>query len=276
VAGPGAAINLGRESEIINGFQAAAAGFGHHNQMGAFFAGLLCLGLAAFFSGALPSLALAGIAASLVGLAVSYSRGAWAGAAFVSYFVVARSPARRPWVGILALAAVGLFAYFGPSAAFRERLANLFSDSNRIEHFRAVWKLWDGHAWWGWGSDGLDAQAKAVAATLADLSDEGRAAFAHHLHNSYLQIGLSWGWPALLGWLIFFYGARTRVAEAWDHPRAKVWALGLVSAALAFALQAGTDFLLIHARGLAVSLAWGLMLAAMKLAWRKDTLAAGI
>jgi O-antigen ligase len=273
LGGPGSPLNTGRELEFIHGFQAGAAGFGHHNQMGAFFVSALCLGVAAWSSGVDRAWSGLGILAALLGLLASFSRGAWAGAILALLCCLPLLPAKGRWVLLGLMAGAALLALFGPSDALRQRAGSMAADPDRAEHFRAAWSLWQGHAWWGWGAEGLQAQAKVVAAGLEGVSAEGRASFASHLHNTYLQVGLSWGWPALLGWLLFLCLPLKRIWKGLAQPQTRTWALALLASMLGFMLQASTDVLIIHARGLAVSLCWGLMICGLRLAWAEVPLA---
>jgi putative inorganic carbon (HCO3(-)) transporter len=259
VAGPGAPLNQGREIEVIWGFQAAAAGMGHHNQLGAFLAALLCLAWASWHSGLERPWALAALILGAAALLASYSRGAWVGAAAAGAVLVFLAP----WRWRLALIGCGILlllaGYFGPSEAFRTRLQGLGGDSDRAAHLRLAWGLWEGHQLWGWGTANLEIQLKSVAESLP-LGAEARRAFSSHLHNSYLQQGLEWGAPVLLAWLLFFLKP---LGEAWARRRSP-FALALAAAMLAFFLQAATDLVTLHARGMAIAFCWGLMLAGLR------------
>jgi O-antigen ligase len=258
--GPGSALNQGRESEVIWGFQAAAAGMGHHNQLGAFLAAFLCLAAGAALAGVERPWALAALAFGAAALLASYSRGAWAGALLAFLMLVFLLPKKLRLAFLAAGALLLLAGLFGPSEAFRTRLGSLGRDPDRAAYLRAAWGLWDGHALWGWGTAGLHAALLGVAESLP-LSPEARQAFSSHLHNSYLQFGLEWGAPALALGALFFMAPAMAALKSASRP----FGLALLAAMAAFFLQAATDLVALHARGMAVAFCWGLMLAGLRL-----------
>ena len=259
LAGPGSSLNAGREIEIIRGFQAASAGFGHHNQLGAFLVAALALCAALLFAGELKRWAWAGLALSMAALVCSYSRGAWVGSLVVmAVLVVLLKPRQRYWIFGLGIAFLALAWIFSP--ALQGRLMGLFSDPDREIHRRALKTLEVGHGWWGWGTEQLQTQLKAVAAGLP-LSEEARHSFSSHAHNFYLQQVLAFGWPVLVLWAAALAGL---IQLGWRLTRvsgSRSFALAFLGALIAFALQSYTDLLTLHARGLAISMIWGLLLA---------------
>ena len=261
-AGPGAWINLGRESEVFGAFQAGAGGMGHHNQMAAFLIAALCLATASVMLGLHSGLSKASLALGLAALVCSYSRGAWAAALLALVpLAMALSPLARRRL-LMGLLAGLLLVAFGPFHALHERLSKILADSNRIVYWSSAWSLWDGHSLWGWGVSGLDAEIKRIVAGLP-FTEAGRHAFSFHLHNYYLQSGLSFGWPVWLAWawLLWLPSSRARLAFASKDQQKVAVALALFAALLAFGVQSFTDVLFIHARGMQVALCWGLLLA---------------
>jgi hypothetical protein len=260
MAGPGSALNVGREVELIHGFQAAAAGMGHHNQLGAFLASAVTASAALLLAGREKGWAWTGLGVAVVALLCSYSRGAWLGAALAAGFLLARAPRRWALAGLGAMVLALLLAWSWPGGAFRERLSSLTADSERDLHRSAILSAGEGHALWGLGPQGLDAAVQASAVTLGGGTPH--LAFSEHAHNSWLQWGMTWGWPVLLLWLLalapLWHSLRTGLL------RSSPLAWGMLGALAAFGLQAYTDHLFLHARGAAVALVWGLLLAELQ------------
>jgi O-antigen ligase len=259
-AGQGSALNAGREVELIHGFQAAAAGMGHHNQLGAFLASAVAALAALILAGRERAWAWPALGLALAALLCSYSRGAWLGAALAAGLLLARAP-RRWALAVLAAAALALLlAWSWPGGAFRERLSSLTADSERDLHRSAILSASEGHGLWGLGPQGLDAAVRASAVERGGGSPH--PAFAAHAHNTWLEWGLAWGWPVLALWLLALAPLWRALTAGLRRSTPLAW--GLLGALAAFGLQAYTDHLLLHARGAAVALVWGLLLAELQ------------
>jgi O-antigen ligase len=87
-----------------------------------------------------------------------------------------------------------------------------------------------------------------------------------HLHNQWLQWGVEYGLVGILAWLLFFaalfFGALQ--SARWGDGRQRLCGVALAVCILALAVQQSSDLLMLHARGLQISLFWGLCLAGMK------------
>jgi hypothetical protein len=264
-SGPSSALSRGHEIEVSSGFQPAWAGMSHHNQWGAFLVAWLALALAAALSGTERKLALAALALGLPALACSYSRGAWLGAVLVAAGIFWVLP-RRAKGALLGLGALGLLAgLFGPSTAFRDRVATLFQAGDRASFTVDLLQRTQGLPVWGLGEKGLQ-QLLADLGPALSVNPDARLAFTSHTHNFYLQQALAWGWPVLLAWALLLMPALASVRSGWAKGgAARLWALALAGAMAGFLLQSATDLLTLHARGAAVTLCWGLLLAGLRL-----------
>lgn len=258
-AGPGAAMNAGHEGEVFYGMhQAAASFFQHHNQFGAFLAAAVPFSVAA----EAPLLALGGLAA----LYASYSRGASLGLILGLVPQAWAYPWRRTLTAatLLGLALAGGMAL---SPALRLRAASVFDAANNSDRalLRGIGRdmAAEGSAWWGRGPGTVQAELPQRLERL-ELRPQDRAMFQSHLHDQWLQWRVELGWPGVLAWAVFF-GAL--VATSWRRLRpglgGRAYALALAVAVIAFAAQAFTDRLALHARGLDIALLWGLCLAGM-------------
>ena len=176
---------------------------------------------------------------------------------FVGALAAAIVLPRRWAAGLsLGLALVVSLLAWGPSDYLRHRLAAVADDGDRAQLLRVAWKLWDGDLVWGHGPGSI--HRELTGQVLAPGRPDTDLAFHAHLHNTYLQWAVEFGLPAALLPL----GLMVALAwMAWRRRRVHpAWAAAALAVLCAFALQAGTDVLTLHARGAAISLWWGLIL----------------
>jgi O-antigen ligase len=256
--GPGAALNAGHEAEVFYGaHQAASSFFQHHNQFGAFLGAAIPFALAA---GA-PLLALLGAGA----LYASYSRGAAAGLALGCLGFSWALPRRLLWQGAL-IVGLALGLGLSVSAPLRTRVASVFDPAQNQD--RALLRglghdMLQGQRWWGRGPGTVAMELPQRLATL-ELRPQDRAMFSAHLHDQWLEWQVELGAAGVLAWAFFFacllVAALKRILQ---RGPGRAYALALGVAVLAYAAQSFTDRLGLHARGLDISLLWGLCLAGM-------------
>ena len=265
-SGPGSWLNAGREAEVMGAFQAAAAGMGHHNQYGAYFAAALPLSLAAISVPRWRRGALACTLLCALALGASASRGAWLGLALG---VLAALPllGGRARAALLGAALVGtLVLAAGPFDALRTRARRAFDDPDRGHLAGVALQVWNGAWQWGRGPGAIARELPALAKMPG--RPDAEQAFSAHLHNTYLQWAVEFGLMAallplaLLAWLAL---------QAWKASgSAQAWGAALLAMLAAFAFQAMTDVLTLHARGAALSLCWGMAWALLRSPMRAE------
>jgi O-antigen ligase len=241
----------------------------------------------------LPLLGVAGL--TLAGLLLSWSRGAWLGAAsavlvmavaltaalLASAAISERSAGRQALrilllCGLLA-ASVGLLgaADLLP-VAITDRLGSIPSDFlvvqdirtvkvtnenfatvERVAHWWAGWRMWEDHPWTGVG---IGNYATAYPTyNLAGWEDP-----LGHAHNFYINMGAEAGTLGLAAYLIFLGAALWqsarglfRATTSWQ----RALALGILGILVARIVQDGLDNLWVHAMGVQVALLLGLLSA---------------
>jgi len=136
--------------------------------------------------------------ASLAGLAVTYTRGAWIGFAAG---VLALCPAirRRRWLLAAGFLVVSVVVMAGPQH-LRERVVTMTNPDDvtvkeRIYMWRSGIAMWREHPWLGVGPGGVKREFRNYAQAEALRKRTG------HLHNSALQILVELGVAGLLAWL---------------------------------------------------------------------------
>jgi O-antigen ligase len=257
--GPGGALNAGHEAEVFYGaHQAVSAFFQHHNQFGAFLAAALPFALAA---GA-PLLALLGAGA----LYATYSRGAAAGLVLGGLGFSWALPRRLLWQGGL-IVGLALAAGLSVSAPLRTRVSSVFDPSQNQDRalLRGVGReILQEHRWWGRGPGTVAVELPQRLQSM-DLRPQDRAMFSAHLHDQWLEWQVELGAAGVLAWA-FFFGCLVLAAlrHILSRRPGRGYALALGVAVLAYAAQSFTDRLGLHARGLEISLLWGLCLAGLQ------------
>jgi O-antigen ligase len=176
------------------------------------------------------------IVAALLG---TYTRGSWIG-----FVVGALWLLRKRWTSLLSLAVVGfLFFLLGPSDA-RDRLVSIFDPGHPRNVERVL--IWQ-HGVSLVQERPLFGTGPLIPAELMErevVTPDGVIRVHSHMHNSYLQIAVSMGIPALLvflWWIVALFRTATRAAH---HPVRNLWEEGLVVAypALLLALLANGLF----------------------------------
>lgn len=260
VLGPGHPLNAGHEIEVLYGtWQATASFFQHHNQAAAAFVASLALATALAWQE--PRWAWSALALLLsAALIATASRGAWVGVAVGILLALFKLPRRAALMAGAALILVAVLGLVFGGSALRTRISSL----GKPQSDRAM--IWQqgvaiaGPAWaWGRGPGAVQAELPQRIAAIPGLDPQDSRQYASHLHSQWLQAWVELGLLGLLAWA-FLLGALLR--RAWSAP--SPWGPALLVALTAFALQASTDLLTLHARGMAVALCWGLLLAQME------------
>lgn len=241
------------------------------------------------------ALVLATAAVTGVGLILSWSRGAWLGAAAGLTLIVlgwaalllgrGRAAANRRLRGrlslglwltvalVLLLLAVGGLRLFPGAISMRVesalstftsldvRGADItnanFATLERVAHWQAAWNMWRAHFWTGVG-------AGNYAAAYPDYRLSKWAAPLGHAHNLYFNIGAETGLLGLLAYLLFAAAAAWHIgrvaarADEWLTRSIAVGALGVLGA---LAIHNFFDNLYVHAMGVHLALVLGLVSA---------------
>ena len=230
---------------------------------------------------------------TLGGLLLSWSRGAWLGAAgallvmaiaFTASLLASSTASERATGGralrILLLggflaASVGLLgaADLLPTA-ITDRLGSIASDSlvvqdirtvkvkdenfaavERVAHWWAGWRMWEDHPWTGVGIGNY-------ATAYPNYNLAGWEDPLGHAHNFYINMGAEAGTLGLSAYLIFL------VAALWQTGRSlfgatNAWqralGLGILGILVARIVQDGLDNLWVHSMGVQVALLLGLL-----------------
>lgn len=260
IAGSTASLNAGRASEVFpGGFMAAAAGMGHHNQLGATLVAGLFLCFAALRARGLRSWAWAGLALGSAALVCTLSRGAWASLLLAGLLLSPLLKGKVRWMPWALAGAAVLLVLALPGNPIAQRARILFADSERGKVAALAMQLQAQAPWLGHGPGWVHEHWGAAVQSLGFLP-EPTAAFAMHPHNFYALQGLDGGLLLLGAWAVLVVLALGWAWRSLADP-GRAWGLALLGALLAFGIQAFTDVPVVHARGLALSLAWGLMLA---------------
>lgn len=199
-------------------------------------AGFLLLGtsLAAILGmthrGVLRLLALCAVVAQVWALALTYSRGGYAGlATFLAVSAAVLWPERRRAWPVLAMAVLVAGAAVARLPAVGLRASSLGPGqedtvASRLFIWRATLRVWSSHRMWGTGLGTFNAayspaRPAGVHATYAMLAVPGSA------HNDYLQLLAETGLAgvALLGAVLVGVGARAAVRYTRDPPEARIW-----------------------------------------------------
>jgi putative inorganic carbon (HCO3(-)) transporter len=241
------------------------------------------------------ALLLAVVGITLGGLLLSWSRGAWLGAAaalvvmaiaftaslLASSTATERAAGRRALrvllLGGVMLASVGLLgaADLLPSA-ITVRLGSMASDLQvlkdirtvkvtdenfatveRVAHWWSGWRMWEDHPWTGVG---IGNYATAYPAyNLAGWEDP-----LGHAHNFYINMGAEAGTLGLSAYLIFLFAALWQAGRCLfgaTNTWQRALALGILGILVARIIQDGLDSLWVHAMGIQMALLLGLLSA---------------
>jgi O-antigen ligase len=245
-----------------NGMILAHSFFGHHNSFGAFLLGFIPLSAASAALGrrAWAMAGLAALSAGLAALALTFSRGSWAGLALGALAAGFLLPGRWkliPPIGVLALA-LGIFAL--PLEQLQMRVVSAFDDPHRAILRAIGLQVMDGY--WAWGA-GFGSVARELPRRVMCLPIEGGelANMSRHLHNAYLMVLVEGGVASLAAWLCLMTSPLLLALWAWRRGQGRAWVLAFVVAWAGIMAQSFTDLPLGYARGVGVGLCWGLMLA---------------
>jgi O-antigen ligase len=257
--GPGSALTAAHSVETLGGqFQQAYSVFQHHNQFGAYLVAALTLTCTVAVTGSWPVLSrLAGVL-GLLAILATVSRGSWLALLLVAALLCLAWPKLRQGLILGALLVLGLALLLKPQMVL-ERLqasVSLQGNQDRILIYTHALELAQGHRAWGAGPGTVARDWPAKVASLG-LSADNTRDFSAHVHNLWLQVLVDSGVAGLLAWALWLAFS---VKSLWrGAPPLLAWAL--LAAVLAFVMQSFTDVLILHARGLAISLQWGLLAA---------------
>jgi O-antigen ligase len=198
----------------------------------------------------------------LGGLAVTFSRGGWVGAAggmlLLLGFLVCHRNHRLRAVLVLAvlLLAGGIFTshILSNSVTYMRRVVNpdapgarVLDTYSRIEMWDSAARMWQDHPWWGVGPGEFDYQFREYRPEAFQVRPE-------HVHNDYLELFADWG---VAGVVIVFTGIGLFVfglVRSWPHVRREendfgsgmssryAFFLGAVSGLFALAVHSVVDF----------------------------------
>lgn len=290
---------------IDNRFYRAFGSFGQPNPFGGFMGLMLPLALAAALGfgwrwwrkigaprrqpGALAIMAyyLACAALLAAGVLMSWSRGAWLGAAAALVTLVFAVP-RRWWagallVGVLAAGASGLAALGLLPASVADRVSSAFSETfsitdvrgvaitgenyalvERLAHWQAAVNMATGHPWLGVGFGGYEA-AYPEYRLIAWRFPLG------HAHNYYLNVlaetGMIGAASFAATWLMILW--LTWRARAHRDVQAHLMAAGLLGAWAYLAVHSLTDNLFVNNLFIHIGCMLGLLAVLYNQAWHK-------
>ena len=258
--GPSGAMNAGRSSEIFpGGFMAAAAGLGHHNQLGAALVAGLFLCAAALRTRHLRAWAWTGLLLGAAALVCTLSRGAWGGLLLAGLLISPLLKGRARWIPWALAGALALLVLLLPGNPVASRARILFSDTERGKVAALATQLEEQEPWLGHGPGWVHEHWGAAVQSLGFLPAP-TAAFSMHPHDFYALQLLDGGLLLLSAWAVLALLALNWAWRGLEGPGRR-WGLALLGALGAFGLQALVDVPVLHARGLELGLAWGLMLA---------------
>ncbi len=243
------------------------------------------------------TLALAGICGVLaLGLALSWSRGAWLGAlaglgavALTWLTVILTGAAGDPATQALrrrvvtlawaAVALVVLFVLLGGfnllPAAIESRIgsaiatfttldargANItdanFATMERVAHWQAAWGMWRDHFWTGVGIGNYEAAYASYRLPKWPYA-------LGHAHNIYFNMAAEIGFIGLVAYLVFVVSAlwhSWRVARRSSEPAVRGVAIGVLGVLVALAVHNFFDNMYVHGMGVHLALALGLVSA---------------
>ncbi|RME48292.1 MAG: hypothetical protein D6791_03690 [Chloroflexi bacterium] len=247
----------------------------------------------------LPStIALLGIAGVLVlGLGLSWSRGAWLGAAAGLTAVAvawpmailadeavdsaARTLRRRvvglTWLGVavivLAVLLGGLNVVPAPIArridsavatftTLDARGANItdanFATLERVAHWQAAWEMWRDHFWTGVGIGNYEAAYPQYRLPKWPYA-------LGHAHNIYFNMAAETGFLGLMAYLAFVFAALWHcwcIARGSSAPAIRGLAIGVLGVLVALGVHNLFDNMYVHAMGVQLALALGVVSAA--------------
>lgn len=158
-------------------------------------------------------------------LLASYTRGSWLGFALGALWLL-----RRRWTALLSLVVVGsLFFVLGPNDA-RDRVASIFDPA----HPRNVERLliWE-HGLELVRERPLTGTGLVIPSELLErevVTPDGVRRVHSHMHNSYLQIAVTMGIPALLVFAWLVVALFREAGRAARHTFRNLWEEGLVAA----------------------------------------------
>jgi putative inorganic carbon (HCO3(-)) transporter len=175
---------------------------------------------------------------SLLGLAATYTRGAWIG--FVSGALSLWPSIRwRRWLLAVGFLMMGVAILAGPQRLRERALTMTDPDDVTVKERTYMWRsgitMWREHPWLGVGPGGIKREYRHYAMPEALMKRTG------HLHNSALQILVETGVAGLLAWLWLwaaFFTAAVRLLRRLPAPADRERAL------LAGSIAAITGFLI--------------------------------
>jgi O-antigen ligase len=257
--GPGSALTAAHSVETLGGqFQQAYSVFQHHNQFGAYLVAALTLTCTIAATGSWPALSRVAGVLGLLAILATVSRGSWLSLLLVAAVLCMVWPKLRKGLLLGGLLALGLALLVRPQMML-ERLhasVSLQGNQDRVLIYTHALELAQGHLAWGAGP-GTVAREWPVKVASLGLSPDNTRDFSAHVHNLWLQVLIESGIAGLLAWA-FWLACSVKVLWR-GAPPLLAWAL--LGALMGFVLQSFTDVTILHARGLAISLQWGLLAA---------------
>jgi putative inorganic carbon (hco3(-)) transporter len=182
-----------------------------------------------------PWLAIASCA-SLLGLAATYTRGAWVGFASGVLALWPQIRSRR-WLLVVGFLVIGVTILAGPRHLRERALTMTDLDDVTVRERTYMWRsgiaMWREHPWLGVGPGGVKREYRNYALAEALRQRTG------HLHNSAVQILVETGVAGLLAWLWLwaaFYTEAVRVFRRLpaDATRERALVAGSIAAITGF------------------------------------------
>ena len=254
---------------VLTAYPGRASGtFISPNNFSCFIAMLLPLALAYLIAGRIgvvPRILLGYAVLTMVaGLAVTFSRGGYLGAAagFFMLLGILLGHRNHRWKAmvllLLVVGGIGLFAtlYLTKTVGYMQRIkkpdaasnsSGMYEMSSRLIMWGAAVKMWEDHVWWGVGPAHYDYRFREYRPESMQMRPD-------RAHNDYLNLLADWG---VAGGVIVFAGMGVFIftlAKTWPHVRREVkdfghgqsnryaFFVGAVGGLTALAVHSFTDF----------------------------------
>lgn len=182
--------------------------------------------------------------------------GAWLGATLGTLFLIAGGLRLLPPT-VTARLASGLATFTTLDARGAVITDANFATLERVAHWQAAADMWRDHFWTGVGIGNY-------AAVYAEYALPKWPDPLGHAHNVYLNMAAETGFVGLLAYLVFVGAAlwhTWRVARQVTHPLARGMAVGVLGVLVALAVHNLFDNMYVHAMGIHLALALGLVSA---------------
>jgi O-antigen ligase len=165
-------------------------------------------------------------------LALTLTRSAWVGLVIAGAFIILLY---RPKALILVPVVIALFLLASPQPMKRRALSifslHNYANKQRIEYFKAGWKIIREFPLHGTGPDTVDMVFQNPKYGLSEVSRQNV-----HLHNNLIQIGAERGVPTLLAWVSFIVWAFYSLLKRLRNKDSPVFPYAAAAAAALLAL----------------------------------------